>query len=155
MIEGWLTLVLADHWPKIAAASVTIWVTGWWIASTRRQVIHTFFEIINELLLDYLGQDNLKFTNKINDFQFKLAFHDNSNFIPRINANKRKIARKQRAFAEKKRLIHDHLTREQNQPLITEKRKDILCHSFEKLLQKLRDGTLDPVEVLEAYQVFF
>ena len=101
-----------------------------------------------------MEQDNLKLIHKIKYLKFKLEFHENSNFIPRINANKRKIARKQKAFAEKKRLIHDHLTGGQNQPLITEKRKDILGHSFQKLLQELRDETLDPVEVLEAYQVF-
>ena len=101
-----------------------------------------------------MEQDNLKLIHKIKYLKFKLEFHENSNFIPRINTNKKKIARKQKAFAEKKRLIHDHLTRGQNQPLITEKRKDILGHSFEKLLHELRDGTLDPVEVLEAYQVF-
>ena len=71
----------------------------------------------------------------------------------RINANKRKIARKKQDFAEKKRLLHERLTGDQCHPLLTEKRKCILGLSFKKLLQKLRDGMIDPVEVLEAYQV--
>ena len=71
----------------------------------------------------------------------------------RINANKRKIARKKQDFAEKKRLLHERLTGDQYHPLLTEKRKYILGLSLKKLLQELRDGMIDPVEVLEAYQV--
>ena len=42
-----------------------------------------------------------------------------------------------------------------NNTLITEERKLILSYPILELVRKLRDGDLDPVSVLEAYQVSF
>ena len=42
-----------------------------------------------------------------------------------------------------------------NSTLITEERKHILSYPILELVRKLRDGDLDPVSVLEAYQVSF
>ena len=42
-----------------------------------------------------------------------------------------------------------------NNTLITEERTRILSYPILELVKKLRDGDLDPVAVLEAYQVTF
>ena len=61
------------------------------------------------------------------------------------------IENKKRKFQAKVERIRSRLS--VNNKLITEDRKLILNYSIVDLVTKLREGDLDPVSVLEAYQV--
>ena len=61
------------------------------------------------------------------------------------------IENKRRKFQAKIERIRSRLS--VNDKLITEDRKLILGYSIIDLVTKLREGDLDPVSVLEAYQV--
>ena len=61
------------------------------------------------------------------------------------------IENKKRKFQAKIERIRSRLS--VNDQLITEDRKLILGYSIIDLVKKLREGDLDPVSVLEAYQV--
>ena len=61
------------------------------------------------------------------------------------------IENKKRKFQAKVERIRSRLS--VNNKLITEDRKLILNYSIVDLITKLREGDLDPVSVLEAYQV--
>ena len=66
-------------------------------------------------------------------------------------SNYNKIKKKQDAFAYKKDTLRRRLLVDGE--LITEKRKHILLTPILELASGLRNGSFDPVEVLEAYQV--
>ena len=61
------------------------------------------------------------------------------------------IENKRRKFQAKIERIRSRLS--VNDQLMTEERKLILSYSIIDLVIKLREGDLDPVSVLEAYQV--
>ena len=63
------------------------------------------------------------------------------------------IEEKKSRFRTKIEKMRKHLS--VNNTLITEERKLILSYPILELVEKLRDGDLDPVTVLEAYQVTF
>ena len=63
------------------------------------------------------------------------------------------IEEKKSRFRTKIEKMRKHLS--VNNVLITEERKRILSYPILELVKNLRDGDLDPVIVLEAYQVTF
>lgn len=65
----------------------------------------------------------------------------------------RRIAEKRARFQQKVDRMTRSLTNNGTQNWITEYREEILELNFVDLASKLRSGELDPVEVLEAYQV--
>ena len=51
--------------------------------------------------------------------------------------------------------MEEKLRQNPSKQLITQDRADILGLEINDLVQKLRSGELDPLEVMEAYQVSF
>ena len=70
-----------------------------------------------------------------------------------INANKRKMAKKQRLFREKGDRLYNRLIPQQNPDVMDPDKEAILSLSVNDLLAGLKSGNMDPVAVLEAYQV--
>ena len=70
-----------------------------------------------------------------------------------INANKRKMAKKQRLFREKRDRLYNELIPQQNPDVMDPDKESILSLSVNDLLAGLKSGNMDPVAVLEAYQV--
>ena len=64
-----------------------------------------------------------------------------------------KIDAKRAKFEEKKKKLRYHLHNNAVGELMTLERETILAYEIEELLEKLRNNQLDPVAVLEAYQV--
>ena len=80
-----------------------------------------------------------------------LALYQGCTFITkRRNLEKIKIKRAQ--LEEKKRQLHWQLTNNETGKIYTLERETILSLEIEELLAKLKNGELDPVAVLEAYQ---
>lgn len=63
-----------------------------------------------------------------------------------------KIDAKRAKLSEKKRVLRKQLTNNALGELMTLERETILALEIEELISKLRDGELDPLAVLEAYQ---
>ena len=66
---------------------------------------------------------------------------------------KGKCAKKRAKFELKKQQLLKRLTSNGTKPLISDERETILSHPILELLSKLKNNELDPVDVLEAYQV--
>ena len=66
-------------------------------------------------------------------------------------SNYNKIQKKKAGFLYKKDTLRRYLSVDGE--LLTEKRKRIIATPILELSNKLRNGTFDPVDVLEAYQV--
>ena len=57
-------------------------------------------------------------------------------------------------FESKKKRMEESLRQNPTQELMTPERERILAMGIVELSQKLKSGDLDPVAVMEAYQVF-
>ena len=66
--------------------------------------------------------------------------------------NKEKIDAKKAKFEEKKRALKKHLMNNALGIIMTLERETILALEIEELLTKLKNGELEPLAVLEAYQ---
>ena len=64
-----------------------------------------------------------------------------------------KIDAKRAKFEEKKTKLREHLLNNAVGEMMTLERETILAYEIEELMEKLRNNQLDPVAVLEAYQV--
>ena len=64
-----------------------------------------------------------------------------------------KIKEKRLAFEKKKKSLSNILTDNGSHNLITPERGDILSLSIIQLSEDLKNGRVDPVDVLKAYQV--
>ena len=64
---------------------------------------------------------------------------------------KEKIRKKQENFIQKKERMRTRLAPDDD--LLTPKRELILTYPILELIARLKSGDLDPVDVLEAYQV--
>ena len=76
-------------------------------------------------------------------------------FLFQQQKNQKKIDAKRAKFEEKKRRLLKDLQDNALREVMTLERETILALHINELLEKLRNGDLDPVSVLRAYQVLF
>ena len=117
-------------------------------------ILNKNLQDFHAFICDILGKCKLEFLSRqwqsclLGSAVIALSLNMVKNYMIRRRVHL-KIAMKRAKFDEKKKKLRQQLG---GSPLMTLEREMILAYDFGELVEKLRNGQLDPVTVLQAYQ---